>query len=70
MKYFNRHVYVQARKSEPVMVSIVEVRVGELIGKGLTDEQIKAHLPSLSLGTIRHYRRELAAAKGLGRAKA
>ena len=63
MKYFNRHVYVQARKPEPVTVSIVEVEVGVLIGRGLGDEEIERAIPGISGGTIREIRRTLKTAR-------
>ena len=47
---------------EPISTSIVEVRIGELIGKGIMDAHI-AEIVGCSAGTVRHYRRELEAAR-------
>jgi len=47
-------------RAEPITISPVEVRVGELIGRGFDDETI-ARIIGCSEGTSRQYRRELEA---------
>ena len=56
------HIPKPARKPEPVSLSIVEVRVAEMIARHYSDELI-AHEIGISVGTARQYRRQLEAAR-------